>query len=623
MMVFFTVLIVSISFTVFFILLTLKYRDYIDRVYLKREKEAKEKSLDELLDKYVIEEEKDIMKQKLSKISEIIKSTQKEVEEAVQQKVEVAETQLKAEGKELETLTKAQDEYISHTVGFRPAMPETEDERLQDLSDLKETISMLESFDEESYQVGPKKADAGLGMFYDKRSRRFMSIIDEHKLNESAFIPVQKLKYHAFQNIRSIKNSDILPILKVMQDTNLLKDIIEVNSTLQLIKFTEENLKFSNPEKVLMTFAYDEEYLTLQKLIEITEWKESYAERIIKGLVNKDVATYYDENINIKGFGHVEERNKWREIIEDQIQKEKKKAEEKRKREKERKKQLRKKLAKVEKAKVKEIKEEKVEKEKSPDEVLDSLDEISPTDEEPEPIEFGQKPSVATLPKAKKKPAKEEKPIKKKEKPKEKKVKKKKETEKQLVKDKDDLLGAMDALDEIMPVDGEKKPSKKEKAKGEEEKELEFEEGGEEAQDIEDLVPEKILNYHENFSLINGGLVQFEKLEEYVKQEIEEEIPEDLFEAMLTQLKELGMIQNITKIGKHQVILFNELSLGIDGKNFLRVAMNEPPLKKEDFEDKLHWPEEKVLKVMKSLQEKGVIKIEKDKVVIPGIEQKE
>jgi len=51
----------------------------------------KEKSIDKLLEKYVDDEKKDIMKEKLSKISQIIAETEKHIENAVKHKVKVAE----------------------------------------------------------------------------------------------------------------------------------------------------------------------------------------------------------------------------------------------------------------------------------------------------------------------------------------------------------------------------------------------------------------------------------------------------------------------------------------------------------------------------------------------------
>ncbi|MHA1271892.1 MAG: hypothetical protein ACTSQS_00495 [Promethearchaeota archaeon] len=625
MLTFIVVLTISVLLTVLFLVLTIKYKSYLDKIYQKIEEEKKEKSLAELLDKYVVEEEKDIMKEKLAKIAEIIKETEKEIEEVVKQKVEVAEAQLKAKGKEREIILKARDELLTFESGFRPAMPQTEEERLRDMEELQTAISILESFDEEMYKVGKSQVDAGLGMFYDKMSRRFKSIISEHKLDEAVFIPIHKLKYHAFQEIRNIKNKDILPILKIMKETGLLKDIVEINSTLQLIIFGDKTPKFTNPEKVLLSFAFEEDYLTIQRLMEITEWSENYAERIINGLVKKGFATYIDNVIKIDGFGHSEERKKWREVIDKHIEEEKRKEEERKRKQEERKRLLREKLAKVEKAKIPEKKVEEPVKEISTSEIIESLDEISPVDEEPTKIKFDKKPQVKSLPSKKDKKVEPIKIVPKKEIKKEKpkkgvSIKKEKIAKKGKEEDLGDLAKTLDALDAFLTDEDLAEMKKKEKELQIEisEEELSY---GEEERDLEDLVPEKILQYHEKYSLINGGLVQYEKIKEFVEKELGE-VPEDLLKGMLSQLKKLQMIQEITKIGKHEFYIFKDLKLGIHEKNFIRVCINKKPLNKEEIMKALHWDEERTLNVMKQLQEKGIIKLEKDKIIIPGAIQK-
>lgn len=624
----------SVFFVSLFLILTLKYKSYLENVIHKREKEEKEKSLEELLERYVVEEKKDIMKDKLSKISAIIQETEKEIESAVKEKVkfveDVKKTEIKAKGKEeLKAIEQANMEYSSFEMGFRSAMPETEEERIQDMAELKNAISMLESFDAEHYEVGPKKIDAGVGMFYDRMSRRFKKIIAEHKLDEHQFIPIQRLKYHVFQNVRNIKNSDILPILKIMQDTNLLKNIIEINPTFQLIVFTDKKIKFNMPEKVLLTFAYDEGTLTIKKLKEITEWKESYAKKILKGLENKEIITVLDENISVDGFGHEDERKTWNQTIEEQIQAETKKEEEKRRRQQERQKLLRKKLAETKKAEVPE--KEEAPEQKKEEEIIESIDEISAVDEEEPPKKvFKSKPTVKSLPKSKPKPLTEKEVEVKKVKIKEKEKPKKKSKEIQEIKDKDDLLGAMDALDDIMPTVESEDPKKTKDLKGDLQDALGAldglmgEQGDQEEEeierDLEDLVPEKILNYHEKYSLLNGGFVQYTKIKEFVDSELED-VPEDLIKAMLGQLKELMMIQDVITIGKEDFYLFNPMEINEEEIKFIEFAINKKPMKKKEIMEGLEWEEEDILNVMKSLQAKGVLRIEKDKVLIPGIKQ--
>jgi len=588
-------LIITAVLSILFIVLTWRYRSYLNNLYAKLEKEEKEKSLDQLLDKYVIEEKKDVMKVKLAKISSIIAETEQVIEETVEKKVKVAKKQVKVKGKELELISKAEDEFISFTAGFLPAMPSTEEERLADMSELKDALSMLESFDEESYRVGPKKVDAGVGMFYDKMATRFKKIITEQKLDQYKFIPIQRIKYHVFQNVRNIKNADILPILNVMKDTKLLYDIIEINPAFHVIVLSESKIKLTLTEKVLLTFVYDEDFLTVDRLLEITEWKQAYGKKILNGLVKKGIVTVLDENINADGFGHEDERKMWNELIEEQITNEKAKEEEKRQRQLKRAQQMKAKLAeakKLEDSTAAEVADE-AEPEKSFEETLDDLDAISAIDEEPPQIKFEKKPGVKALPLPEKGkgPAPKPKPAKKKAaKP----------------KAKEGLAaGAIDALDELLPSDSETEP-----------------EGDSEERDLEDLVPEKILNFHEKFSIVNGGLVQYDKLKEYVIKEVKEDVSDELLKAMLTQLQELQMVHSTLKFGNFDLYLFNEIKFDFFEKRFITICIDRPPRSREDLITELRWKEERYDSTIKNLQDKGIIEVEDDKVIIPAINQK-
>ena len=586
------VLIVTSVLSILFITLTWKYRSYLNNLYAKIEKEEKEKSLDQLLDKYVIEEKKDVMKVKLAKISSIIAETEQAIEKTVEKKVKVAEAQVKAKGKEHNIITQAKDEFISFTAGFLPAMPTTEEERLADMNELKDALTMLESFDEESYRVGPKKVDAGVGMFYDKMSSRFNEIITEQKLNQYKFIPIQRIKYHVFQNVKNIKNADILPILNVMKDTKLLYDIIEINPAFHIVVLSEEKIKLTLTEKVLLTFVYDEDFLTVDRLLEITEWKEAYGKKILDGLVKKGIVTVLDENINTDGFGHEDERKKWNETIKEQIVTEKAKEEEKRDRQLKRAQQMRAKLAEAKKLKDPKSAEPKPEPvpEKTLEDTLDDLDSISATDVEPPKIKFDKKPGVKALPLPGKGPSAG---------PKLKEIAVKKSEA------KDGLAGAIDALDDLITEDDEPMAN-----------------GDTEGRDLEDLVPEKILNYHEKFSIVNGGLVQYEKLKEYVIKEVNDEVPDELLKAMLTQLQELQMVHSTLKFGNFDFYLFNEITFDFFEKRFITVCVDKAPRTREDLITELRWKEDRYESTIKSLQEKGLIKVEDDKVIIPAINQK-
>ena len=456
-------------------------------------------------------------------------------------------------------------------------MPATEKDRLSDMEELKITISILESLDADAYETIPKVVDAGLGMFYEKMSRRFKSIINEHNLSDFNIIPVTRIMYHAFLNIKNIKEKDILPILIIMRDTNLLSDIIEINPTFHIIVFIDEKLKLSLQDKVIISFVYDNENLTIQKLMELTEWKKDYTNNIINKLSEKNIINLTDETIRLEGFGTWEERGKWDELIKEKTQTEKEEEDLKLMKQSDRKKELEQRLANIETIKLPEPEE---------------MEPDSEAKSKKPKIKFKKKPKAQPLPKSKKIFDSE---------------KKKEIKEKQEIKDKDNLISAMEELDEIMPNQNSKSGIDSQKVK-------------EEKADLEDLIPEKILSYHEKYSIVNGGFVQFEKLKNFIDQDLKS-APEDLIRIMLEQLKELKMIQDSIQIGNSDFYLFNKISLNEEAKILIEYAINKKPMKKEEFKTGLKWSEEEILATMKDLQEKGILRIEKDKIIIPGIIQ--
>jgi hypothetical protein len=603
-------IIIPIAIVAVVLILILMYKDFfmekIEKTALFLSKLRRKESKTEKEAKTKDYKEKKVKKSdKLSQISEIIKKTEQDIELDVKKKVKRAERKYKAKGSELKMIKEADKEYTSYTSQLRSAMPETEEELKQDIEDLEDTISMLESLEEDSHKIDRKKIDSGVGLFYDRMSRKIQSILKETGLiEEYKFIPLQRLKYHIFLNIKNVKDSDILPIVSIMEDTNLLNDIIEINPTFYLISFMDERISFTSPEKVVLTFCYDEPTLTIEKLKELTEWKEDYALRTLEKLKKKDVIKVENGEIKVKSFGTAKERKKWDDLVKEKIQEEKRKEEEKQKRSRERRKKL---MEKLEKGKKIQIKKKPKEPEKEGDTIdstlIDSLDTIEAVDKEETPVKFEGKPQVKQLPKGKEKKEKEVV------------VEKDEYIDEQEIKDKDSLIEAMEALDKELEFSEEetgetsgKSPTVKEELG--------------EAPGLEDLVPEKILNYHENYSLLNGGFAQYETIKNYVEQELGD-VPEDLLNNMLEQLIQLQMIRSSMKIGEYTFYLFQNIEFNEKEKQFLNFSVNKSPLSKQDYIKGLDWEEEDILNTMKNLQNKGILRIESDKIIIPGIIQKE
>ena len=557
MFVFITALFVSVLLLIFYIVLTLRYKKYLEKKEVLADRRKKEIHIE----KFISEEKKDDVKKKLAKISQIISKTEKQVEITVKKKIKVAEEQLKLKDKEVHVIEKAGKEYRVFTAGYKSAMPKSEEELKQDVENLEGAIEKLESFDLSLDNIDSKKPNVGVGMFYEKMSRKFNSIIKDYDLDKLKIIPIQQFKYHAFTNIKSIKNDDFLSVLNLMKKTQLLSDIIEINPTFHIMVFTAEKIELSNPEKVVLSFAYEDEDLTIQKLLDITSWDYTYANKIIEKLKKKEIIHIKEDHILIEEFSEFEERKKWKEKIEEHLEREKVKEQEKLKRQLELKARLKERLKKTQSVKI--LKTPPKEKQpKIEDDLQDtSLDEI----EELPKIKFATKPAVKSLPKTRKKEA---------------------------VKDKSTLNKQLD---------------------------LEYVE--KEELQLKETISQKILSYHEKFFLINGGFSQYEKIKQFIDQEITD-VPNEVILSVLDQLFELKLIFKSFKIGKVVYYLFKDVELNAVEKKFIKFATNKKPLKKINFLKGLKWDEEKVLNTMKSLQEKGILRIESNNIIIPGIVQK-
>jgi len=557
MFIFITALFVSVLLLIFYIVLTLRYKIYLEKKEFQSEQRKKEIHIE----KFISEEKKDDVKKKLAKISQIISKTEKQVEIAVKKKIKVAEEQFKLKDKEVQVIEKAGKEYRVFTAGYKSAMPKSEEQLKRDVENLEGAIEKLEYFDLSLDNIDAKKANVGVGVFYEKISRKFNSIIKDYDLDKLKIIPIQQFKYHAFSNIKSIKNDDFLPVLNLMKKTQLLNDIIEINPTFHILVFTAKKIELSNPEKVILSFAYEDEDLTIQGLLDITSWDYIYANKIIEKLKKKEIIRIKEDHILIEEFNEFEERKKWNAKIEEHSGREKAKEQEKLKRQLELKARLKERLQKTQSVKIPKTPPKKKQP-KIEDELKDtSLDEI----EELPKIKFATKPAVKSLPKTIKKIA---------------------------VKDKGTLNKPLN---------------------------LEYVE--KEELQLKETISQKILSYHEKFFLINGGFSQFEKIKQFIDQEIID-VPNEVILTVLDQLFELKLIYKSFKIGKVIYYLFKDVELNTIEKKFIKFATNKKPLKKINFLKGLKWNEEKVLSTMKSLQEKGILRIESNNIIIPGIVQK-
>jgi hypothetical protein len=559
----------------FSILLLFLFKFIFQYLIKKRKLKDLNTRIEKVFQKYSKGVDKKQAKEKLKLISQIVSETEEEIKEKVKKSVEA--TKRKYQGKEEQEIIKdAGDQYTIYTSNLKSAIPETEEERIQDMGDLKNAISTLESLDETPYKSNKKKKSIGVGMFYDKMSRRFQTILSENKINEKyRFIPEQLLKYLALSNIKNINDNDILSILNVMKETNLIYDIVEINPAFHLILLEGDDLNLTNTDKVVLTFVYDEPELTFDKLLIKTQWKKENTSKILEELQDKKIITFEDNIIKVNSFGSYEQRKKWNSKIKEQKERERMKDEKRFRDEIEIRDEVKRKDKLIENKKM----------------VSSSLEEKKKVVED-KPIKFEKKPKTKPLPSP--------------------------QTERE-------TLSSIEQTNETLKRDLKREIRESEHfEEGKEELNIDIDlnDFQEEEPSLEDQISEKILEYHEKFSMINGGFVMYEKIERYIQDEIGF-IPEELLKDFLKQLKELKMIQKILFFGDTTYYCFKEFNLDLEEKDFISFVKNKLPLTKNEIIDKINWEEEKILETMKKLQEKGILRIENNKIQIPGIIQEE
>ncbi|MFX0100611.1 MAG: hypothetical protein ACFFCS_13635 [Candidatus Hodarchaeota archaeon] len=133
-----------------------------------------------------------------------------------------------------------------------------------------------------------------------------------------------------------------------------------------------------------------------------------------------------------------------------------------------------------------------------------------------------------------------------------------------------------------------------------------------------------ILSIYEKQEILNGGLMQLKKLRDLFKKEVKE-FDEDSFNSTLELIRSMGMISDILDLGKgEKLVLFKEMSLSEGELKILRMAIGKPlkQFTKSNLLEKTGIDEDEMLGLLKSLQEKGIIRLEgKDVISIPGVIQ--
>ncbi|MHA1820952.1 MAG: hypothetical protein ACTSVC_10800 [Promethearchaeota archaeon] len=309
-----------------FILVIVFAKKMIKSYHIFSKERIKEENIEKILKRFYGGKKLEEERKKVLEVQRFKERIEKEIEEKIKASTRMAMKSLKMAKPEEDLIEEGGRLLTSFSSGLISAMPRTKQERKKDMEDLLNAVKALEDMDRDHYYKETKDAteDLGRGMHFYRITNQLRKIIRKEKLlKESPFYCFDKIIYLGLVNIKNISRKDLIDALPYLKDAGLIKNYIEINSQLYVINDDPE-LKFSNPEKVILGLAHEKEILTLSILMEETGWDEIYAKKIIKDLERKGVVIFADNVIQVKGFETREEKAR-RTELEKEIEEKKKK----------------------------------------------------------------------------------------------------------------------------------------------------------------------------------------------------------------------------------------------------------------------------------------------------------
>jgi len=253
-------------------------RNYFNRQETQVKEEIKESSLEKILKKNFEESQILEQKQKFKEMELLRQQIETEIKQKTAVMTQKAEQTMASVEPEEEVIEQGGKIYAQFGIGLENAMPRNKEEQIKDMSDLMDAVKMLEGFDQENYyQDRDKSEDMAKGMFYDKITTKLYAAMKTEKLNKEPLVVFDKLVYLGLKNIKNIGRKELVESLRYMKEAGFIKNYFEVNPQLIFITQTDEKLRFTNPEKVVLVFASEEDVLTLPRLMEAAKWQEDYA----------------------------------------------------------------------------------------------------------------------------------------------------------------------------------------------------------------------------------------------------------------------------------------------------------------------------------------------------------
>ncbi len=291
-----------------------------ERIDKPRKPKEPSPRVQKILEKYF--KEKEVQQKELEKL-EIIEAMKETVLDEIEIKstemTEKAEATIKSLKPEEHLIEQGGKMFTQFSIGLEDAFPRNEKERVKDMGDLMDAIKVLESLDKDHYESDIQD-DTGKGMFFDQiTSKLFRAMRKDESFTTERIFVFDKLVTLGLKTLKNTTRKDLHDSLNFMKEAAYIKDFLEINSELTVVIRKGEIPEFSKSEMVVLALAYDEHPLSYSYLLEESQWSESFADSVIKGLIQKNLAHVQDDFISIVGFETLEEKAE-RKTLEEELE---------------------------------------------------------------------------------------------------------------------------------------------------------------------------------------------------------------------------------------------------------------------------------------------------------------
>ena len=303
------------------IIVIIIFRDKIFEI-IEKPRKVREPSprVQKILQKYF--KEKEVQEKELEKfeIIEAMKETMlDEIETKSTEMTEKAEATIKTLAPEETIIEQGGKMFTQFSIGLDTAFPRDDKEREKDMGDLMDAIKVLESLDKDHYEQD-EKDDTGRGMYFDQITSKLYRAMRKEEFTQEKIFVFDKLVTLGLKTLKNTTRKDLHDALNFMKEAYYIKDYIEINPELTIISRKGEVPSFSTSETVVLALACEEHPLSFSYLLEQSKWSETYANSVIDGLIEKEIAQRHEDLISLVGFETLNEKAE-RHALEEELDK--------------------------------------------------------------------------------------------------------------------------------------------------------------------------------------------------------------------------------------------------------------------------------------------------------------